>query len=93
MIICSKPEADGVTREFLLDDAQTGTEVQVKTHLSGASSGANEWYDAGVIIRASNGVEASVLNPSGQGHFVKLDRVFTNEIAALQAIAVNYRTN
>ena len=93
MIICSKPEADGLTREFLLDDAQTGTEVQVKTQLSGASAGANEWYDAGVIIRASNGLEASVLDPTDQGHLVKLDRVFTNEIAALQAIAVSYRPN
>jgi hypothetical protein len=93
MIICSKPEADGLTREFLLDDAQPGTEVRVKTHLSGISKGTEEWFEAGVIIRAANGLEASVLNPCDRGNFVKLDRVFANEIAALQALAVSYRPN
>ncbi len=93
MIICSKPEADGATREFLLDDTQSGTEVPVKTHLSGDTAKEDEWFEAGVIIRASNGLEASVLSPSEHGNLVKLDRVFPNEIAALQAIAVSYRPN
>lgn len=91
MIICSKPEGNGATREFLLDDTQGGKEVHVRTHLSGHDSQSGEWHEAGVIIRGGKGLEASVVRSVGQGQFVKLDRVFNNEIAALQAIAVSYR--
>ena len=87
MIICSKTEGNGATREFLLDDTDGSAEVHVRTH----SSGSDEWHEAGVIVRGGKGLEASVVRSVEQGQFVKLDRVFSNEIAALQAIAVNYR--
>lgn len=85
MIICSKDEGNGTFREFILDDSEDGDEVQVKTHL------ANEgvWSDAGVIKRAADGLEAAVVDAPGD--FVKLGKVFSNEISALQAIALNYK--
>lgn len=91
MIICSKPEGNGTTREFLFDDTNAGDAVHVKTHLSGAVD--EEWHEAGVIIRGGNGLEASVVRSSVPGQFVKLERIFKNEIAALQAIAVSYHAN
>ena len=85
MIICSKHEGNGTTREFVLDDTEMGDRVPVKTHLV---QGGDGWHDAGIITRAGHVWEASVLKPSRR--FVKLDKVFPNEIAALQAIAVSY---
>lgn len=96
MIICSKPEANGTFREFMLDDANEGREVQVKTHLAHRSDGGvvaeDDWTDAGIIIRAPEGVKAAVVKPARRGKpsFVNLNELYTNEIAALQAIAVNY---
>lgn len=98
MIICSKHEGNGTYREFVLDDAEMGDRAPVKTHLAhraGEITVADEvWHDAGLITRAGDGLEASVLKPSRRGargsDLVKLDRVFPNEIAALQAIAVSY---
>ena len=98
MITCSKHEGNGTYREFILDDAQTGERVPVKTHLAHRAGEVtvsdDEWRDAGLITRARDGLEASVLVPSRRGTrtaaFVKLDRVFPNEIAALQAIAVSF---
>jgi hypothetical protein len=85
MIICSKHEGNGTTREFVIDDAEMGDKVSVKTHLV---DGDDDWHDAGVITRAGDVLEVSVLKPSRR--FVKLDKVFPNEVAALQAIAVSY---
>jgi hypothetical protein len=94
MIICSKPEANGATREFLIDDTQLGAEVPVRTHLSGLDGAEQEWSEAGVIVRDGTGVIASVVRQAAdRGIFVKLEKHFTNEIAALQAIAVSYQPN
>jgi len=98
MIICSKHEGNGTYREFVLDDAEMGDRVPVKTHLAHRAGeitvADDDWRDAGLITRARDGLEASVLKPTRRGarsaDFVKLDRVFPNEIAALQAIAVHY---
>jgi hypothetical protein len=97
MIICSKPEANGVFREFVLDDAEEGDKVHVKTHLAHRTDGRvvaeDDWTDAGVITRAPEGLKAAVVKPARRGKpaFVSLDELYTNEIAALQAIAVNYK--
>lgn len=93
MIICSKQEANGSFREFMLDDAVEAPEVPVKTHLAHRADGRviaeEEWTDAGVITRAPNGLKAAV---AGRGkRFVKLDSTFTNEVAALQAIAMHFK--
>jgi hypothetical protein len=91
MIICSKHEGNGTYREFMLDSTEQGEEVHVKTHL--AHRGGNrvvavdEWTDAGIIRRAPDGLKAAVRGKPG---FVDLEKLFTNEIAALQAIAVSY---
>lgn len=99
MITCSKHEGNGTYREFVLDDAEMGDRVPVKTHLAHRAGditvGDDDWREAGLIVRARNGLEASVIKPTrrgvaGSADFVKLDRVFPNEIAALQAIAVSY---
>jgi hypothetical protein len=98
MIICSKHEGNGTYREFMLDDAELSDRVPVKTHLAHKAGeitvSDDDWRDAGLITRARDGLEALVLKPSRRGSrssdFVKLDRVFPNEIAALQAIAVHY---
>ena len=99
MIICSKHEGNGTYREFVLDDAQMGDRVPVKTHLAHRAGeitvADDQWHEAGLITRARDGLEASVLKPTRRGStrsadFVKLDRVFPNEIAALQAIAVTF---
>jgi hypothetical protein len=98
MIICSKHEGNGTYREFKLDDAQSGDEVHVKTHLRHRADGDalsdDDWTDAGVIKRAGDTLEAAVLARRGKSAkvgLIKLDSRFTNEIAALQAIAVNYQ--
>lgn len=85
MIICSKHEGNGTYREFVIDDTEMGDRVEVKTHLVKDDE---NWHEAGIITRAGDVLEASVLKPSRR--FVKLDKVFPNEIAALQAIAVSY---
>ena len=98
MIICSKHEGNGTYREFVLDDTEMGDRVPVKTHLAHRAGeitvADDDWREAGLITRLRDGLEASVLKPSRRGSrssdFVKLDRVFPNEIAALQAIAVSY---
>lgn len=94
MIICSKPEANGAFREFMLDDAEAGDAVRVKTHLGRRAEGGvvteEDWTDAGLIKRSAAGLKAAVLN-GGKPGFVDLDEVYTNEIAALQAIAVHYK--
>lgn len=86
MIICSKDEGNGTLREFVLDDTDPRNEVQVRTHLSTERS----WVYAGVITRAADGLEAAVADTPGD--FVKLKTTFTNEVAALQAIARHYKT-
>ena len=100
MIICSKHEGNGTYREFMFDDADAGEEIHVKTHLRHRADGEvladDDWTDAGVIKRAGDTLEAAVLKPSRRGKnartgLVKLDSRFSNEIAALQAIAVNYQ--
>jgi len=93
MIICSKHEGNGTYREFILDDAELGEEVAVKTHIahrSGDDVVAEDWTEAGVIMRAPEGLKAAVRGRFGKTGFKKLDELFTNEIAALQAIAINY---
>ena len=94
MIICSKHEGNGTYREFVLDDAEQGDEVAVKTHIahrSGEDAADDDgWTEAGVIVRAPDGLKAAVRARFGKPGFKKLDDVFSNEIAALQAIAVNY---
>jgi hypothetical protein len=97
MIICSKHEGNGTYREFILDDAILDAEVQVKTHLAHRSEegmiAEDAWTEAGVITRAPEGVKAAVATSRrqrGKGALVKLDELFTNEIAALQAIALHY---
>jgi len=96
MIICSKPEANGAFREFMLDDTHDGREVHVKTHLAHRTDGRvvadGGWTEAGVITRAPEGLKAAVAKPAHRGKpaFVSLDELYTNEVAALQAIAVNY---
>ena len=88
MIICSKQEDNGATREFLIDQV-TGEEVHVRTHLADH----DDWSEAGIITRADHGLEVAILSSKASGRFVKLDQTFTNEIAALQAIAVSYQPN
>jgi uncharacterized protein YbjT (DUF2867 family) len=97
MIICSKDEGNGTFREFALDNAEIGERARVKTHLAHRTDDGlvadDDWRDAGVIVRAANGVEASILRSVPRGRrsdFVKLDQVFSNEVAALQAIAKHY---
>ncbi len=97
MIICSKDEGNGTFREFALDNAEFGDKAPVKTHLAHRTDGGmvadDEWRDAGVIVRAQGGVEASILRSVRRGRmsdFVKLDKLFPNEVAALQAIAKHY---
>lgn len=99
MIICSKQEGNGTFREFMFDDTDQGDEVHVKTHLAHRQDGrivaTDDWIDAGMIKRAGAGLEAAVLKPVRRGKaakpgFVKLQTLFTNEVAALQAIAVNF---
>lgn len=97
MIICSKDEGNGTYREFMLDDADMGDKAAVKTHVAQRANGEtiaeDDWREAGVITRAQNGVEVAVLRSIRRGRnsdFVKLDQVFPNEIAALQAIAKHY---
>jgi len=100
MIICSKHEGNGTYREFMLDDTEAADEVQVKTHLRHRTDGealtGDDWTDAGVIKRAGDTLEAAVLKPGRRGKsakvgLIKLDDRFSNEIAALQAIAVHYQ--
>jgi hypothetical protein len=97
MIICSKPEANGTFREFMFDDTHEGHEVRVKTHLAHRTDGhvvaEDGWTEAGVIIRAPEGLKAAVAKPARRGKpaFVNLDELYSNEVAALQAIAVNYK--
>lgn len=88
MIICSKQEANGATREFLIDQ-DLGTEVHVRTH----TANRDDWSEAGIITRAGHGLEVAISSPNTSGRFVKLNKTFPNEIAALQAIAVSYRPN
>lgn len=88
MIICSRQEENGLTRKFLIEQ-ERGLEVWVKTH----TDDEEEWCDAGILTRARHGIEVSVPNPIVRGQFVKLDRTFRNEIAALQALAVSYQHN
>lgn len=88
MIICSKQEENGATREFLIDQ-DSGTEVYVRTHIANR----DDWSEAGIIMRNDQGLEVAVLNPDASGDFVKLEMTFSNEVAALQAIAVSYRPN
>jgi hypothetical protein len=85
MIICSRREDNGSTREFLIDE-DDGLEICVKTH-KGETDG---WAAAGFITRAHHGIEVAVLNPLARGQYIKLDRTFRNEVAALQALAVSY---
>jgi hypothetical protein len=91
MIICSKHEGNGTYREFMLDSSEDGDEVHVKTHLAHRGGdtvvAVDDWTDAGIIKRAPDGLKAAVRAKPG---FVDLNKLFTNEIAALQAIAVNY---
>lgn len=88
MIICSRREDNGSTREFLIDE-DDGREICVKTHMGQS----DDWAAAGFITRARHGIEVAVLNPLARGQFVKLDRTFRNEIAALQALAISYHPN
>lgn len=97
MIICSKDEGNGTFREFALDNATFGDKAPVKTHLAHRTDGGtvadDEWRDAGIITRAQGGVEALILRSVRRGRqsdFVKLDKLFPNEVAALQAIAKHY---
>ena len=93
MIICSKHEGNGTYREFVLDDRDLGDKIAVKTHIAhrtGDITLADDWRDAGVITRSRQGLEAAVLHHGLRGKYVKLDRLFSNEIAALQAIALHY---
>jgi len=93
MIICSKHEGNGTYREFVLDDRDTGEKIAVKTHLSRRDSepaGADEWREAGVITRLRDGLSATVFRHGPRASTIKLDKIFPNEIAALQAIAVTY---
>lgn len=93
MIICSKHEGNGTYREFVLDDRDMGDKVAVKTHVSrrGCDAvGDDEWREAGVITRSRDGLLATVFRPGARKSIIKLDKVFPNEIAALQAIAVSY---
>ena len=88
MIICSRQEDNGSTREFLIDE-DDGREICVKTHLGHE----RDWAAAGFITRKRHGIEVAVVNPLANGQYVKLDRTFRNEIAALQALAVRYHPN
>jgi hypothetical protein len=88
MIICSRQEENGTTREFLIEQDE-GAEVHVKTHLANR----DDWSAAGIITRAGHGIEVAVLSPAAEGQLIKLDRTFRNEVAALQALAVSYRPN
>jgi hypothetical protein len=94
MIICSKHEGNGTYREFVLDDAELGDEVPVKTHLAHRTDDPtiadDDWTEAGIIVRAPDGLKAAVRGKFGKTGFTKLDELFSNEIAALQAIAVHY---
>ena len=98
MIICSKQEGNGTFREFMLDDTASGDEVPVKTHLAHRSDGqivsGGDWTEAGIITRAPGGLKAAVAKPARRGKpgFMNLDATYTNEIAALQAIAVAYKS-
>ncbi|MBL8780503.1 MAG: hypothetical protein JNL06_06115 [Alphaproteobacteria bacterium] len=65
----------------------------MKTHIahrSGDDVVAEDWTEAGVIMRAPEGLKAAVRGRFGKTGFKKLDELFSNEVAALQAIAVNY---
>src|SRR5262249_55223090 len=96
MIICSKHEGNGTYREFMLDDTDLAGEIQVKTHLRHRADGdqrGDDWIEAGFIKRDPSGVIAAIFKPTrnGKAAKIKLESTFTNEIAALQAIAVNYQ--
>ncbi|MFN8946881.1 MAG: hypothetical protein ACK6DM_10830 [Alphaproteobacteria bacterium] len=88
MIICSRQEDNGSTREFLIDE-DDGREICVKTH----AGHDGDWAAAGFLTRSRHGIEVAVSSPLARGQFVKLDRTFRNEIAALQALAVSYHPN
>ena len=98
MITCSKREGDGRYRKFVVDDATIDDWVPVKTYMADdLELVADTWRPAGAISRVGDGLGAAVLKTSRLGSmrraaFVKLDRVFPNEVAALVAIAISYDT-
>lgn len=98
MIICSKQEGNGTFREFMLDDTAAGDRVPVKTHLAHRTDGqvisGGDWTDAGIITRAPGGLKAAVAKSArrGKAGFTNLEATYTNEIAALQAIAIAYKS-
>ena len=99
MIICLKNEGDGYVREFRVDDAGNPDRVPVQTKLTHKIEvdGKEEIetdepaHPAGSIIRLGNGRFAAAV--SAREGLIEIEQQFSNEIAALQAIAAKFGPN
>jgi hypothetical protein len=98
MIICLKNEGDGYVREFRVDDAGNPDRVPVETKLTHRVEvdGKEEVktdeppHPAGSIIRLGNGRFAAAV--TARDGLIEIEQQFSNEIAALQAIAAKFAT-
>jgi len=98
MIICLKNEGDGYVREFRVDDAGNPARAPVETKLTHRVEvdGKEEFemdeppHPAGSIIRLGNGCFAAAV--SARDGLIEIEQQFSNEIAALQAIAAKFGT-
>ena len=96
MIVCLKNEGDGYVREFRLDDAGNPDRVPVETLLTHRVEvdGKEEVqtdeppHPAGSIIRLNNGRFAAAV--TAREGLIEIEQQFSNEIAALQAIAAKF---
>ena len=96
MIICIKNEGDGYVREFRVDDAGNPDRAPVETKLTHKVEvdGREEVqtdepaHPAGSIIRLGNGRYAAAV--SATDGLIEIEQQFSNEIAALQAIAAKF---
>ena len=98
MIICLKNEGDGYVREFRVDDTGNPDKAAVETKLTHRVEvdGKEEVqtdeppHTAGSIIRLSDGRYAAAV--SARDGLIEIEKQFSNEIAALQAIAAKFGT-
>lgn len=96
MIVCLKNEGDGYVREFRVDDAGNPDRAAVETLLTHKVEvdGVEEVktdetaHPAGSIIRLNNGRYAAAV--TAHEGLIEIEQQFSNEIAALQAIAAKY---
>jgi len=96
MIVCLKNEGDGYVREFRLDDAGNPDRVPVETlvkrtvEVDGVEEETTDEppHPAGSIIRLGNGRYAAAV--TAHEGLIEIEQQFSNEIAALQAIAAKF---